>query len=60
MADDNEIPPNVREYAEQISRTERVANIYLLPNGKYIATSTGPHMITGRRVEVYLDGIKTT
>ena len=60
MADDDRIPPRVREQAAEISRAERVASVYLLPNGKYIATSTDPHMITGRRVEVYLDGEKTT
>ena len=60
MADDDRIPPRVRQEAAEISRAERVASVYLLPNGRYIATSTGPHMITGRRIEVYLDGQKAT
>jgi hypothetical protein len=59
MADNEGIPDRVREEAARISLTERVASVYLLRSGRYVATTTEPHMIAGRRLEVYKDGKKT-
>lgn len=42
--------------AAELSRIERVAAVYVLRNGKYIATASDRHLIPGKRLQVYLDG----
>lgn len=53
---ERELLDRVRAEAAEISRTERVANVFRLNNGRLIATTSTAHMIPGKLLEVFVDG----
>lgn len=57
---EKDILARVYEEAAEISKTERVAAVFLLPKGRYVATSTNPHLITGKLIARFVDGRQTT
>ena len=50
----------VYDEAAQISRTERVAAVYQLPKGRYVATATNAHLMPGKLIARFVDGKETT
>lgn len=57
---EKDILARVYEEAAEISKTERVAAVFRLPKGRYVATSTNPHMMMGKMIARFLDGKETT
>lgn len=57
---EKELLDRVYEEAAEISRQDRVAAVYRLPKGKYIASSASRHMIPGTLIASFIDGKETT
>lgn len=54
--DDRQRRERASNEAAEMSKAARVAHVYLMPNGKYIATTSGRDMVPGRLVQTFVDG----